>query len=1257
MSLRIRSTKTELEDLGEDAEGAAENVSKLREQMLALTGVDIQLNKNTYKSTYQILLEMSKVWDKLDDMTRASVLEQLFGKRQANIGAAILSNGELLQQVYETSERASDGIGSAMREQEEYAKSIQYNLDSLKASYQELAQQIVQSETVVTIVKALNEALQSLSSSEIIVGINAVSQALISLTKTAIDVKGKLEDIPAIGKFVSRGLDEVRGVGFLKSAAKIYEWLNKDKKAAEEAAIKQEELNVKYEKSSKIYDEEVESLKNLTSEYLKLAANTENVESAKESLVALQSSVTEKYGEEADGLNLVNKSLEENVKWLIERQKVIDESFLKENEEAIGQAKSKFGVESVNEKSKYGFGNLSFEDESEIDDEARREVKLYARAVSEYLKQYYPDIFESAITEGEYGFSINAGITPREQERAAELLVKAYEQAFEKYKNLQNKVLDTDEIKEYQRQWFESISKSVDILEKASKATENVDIINSFIGNKEDSDRFSELLLELNQFNDTLNSDTSSFAEKIDASINLDKTVDELNDIAQKYPAITDFLNQEIESIGLSFNHVTDTFETAKSEWLKSLDEAQKGVIANVDKITEAMKKIYKGEGVDSKAAWEILNLDNDKLLTNIQIDKNGNYRFDLEQIVELKDKLISKEIEHQAEIINTAKANKAVAEAEIAVAKQQLEDIKVRLAAAKAPGSMATNVSELENEYNRLESGVSATEDAIRAYDYAIRNAGLYSDDLRSRMGDLSGTADMLKASIEGLKESVEKLKKESEGRLNAQKKVIDDIIKKYEKESDEIEKSKEGLEEQLETLNKQRDTLQEIVDKYKTSADAVDKTISNQVDLINEQRKAEEESYNKRIEQLKAENDEREDAVEYEKKLANLENAKNNKVRVYDAARGWTYEKDKIAIDEAQKELDSYKNNKEIKRLKDERDAKLKDYDTQIENYEKYAKQWKKIIDSIDEEENERIATEILGSDWREKIKQKDTDILDKFKGSYQSYGKQLQNLTNVEIKNLEKSIKAKEEEIDAKKKQIKVWQDYKTELTNAVDEINGKLGDYKQYLDDAKISEASSFDEMSKNLETFKGKYSSLIDAISEKNNAIEIATKSLNELSEAGNSLTLSPETNSSPVMGSIANGITGVLTGSSIFETIIGALQEAFEKLKTSIPHFAKGGSAGFTGFAWMDGTPNSHETVFTAAQSKKLYDLVNNMPEFSRLFSLSPNLLKGKTTNNSSSVNIGQMTVVANNPQEFAVQFKKQMSTYLQTELTKSQIY
>lgn len=146
--------------MGEDAEGAAESVSKLRAQMLALTGVDIQLDESTYKSTYQILLEISKVWGDLNDISRASVLEQLFGKRQANIGAAILENGELLQQVYETAE---DSAGSAMREQEEYAKSIQYSIDTLKAAYQDFAQTVINSDFVKNLLGTAQSLLEILT--------------------------------------------------------------------------------------------------------------------------------------------------------------------------------------------------------------------------------------------------------------------------------------------------------------------------------------------------------------------------------------------------------------------------------------------------------------------------------------------------------------------------------------------------------------------------------------------------------------------------------------------------------------------------------------------------------------------------------------------------------------------------------------------------------------------------------------------------------------------------------------------------------------------------------------------------------------------------------------------------------------------------------------------------------------------------------------------------------------------------------------
>ena len=80
LSLRIRGSKTELEEMGEETDNLASSTSKLRSEIQSLTGVDIMLDENTYKSTYQIMLEISKVWDKLNDVSQANVLEKLAGE-------------------------------------------------------------------------------------------------------------------------------------------------------------------------------------------------------------------------------------------------------------------------------------------------------------------------------------------------------------------------------------------------------------------------------------------------------------------------------------------------------------------------------------------------------------------------------------------------------------------------------------------------------------------------------------------------------------------------------------------------------------------------------------------------------------------------------------------------------------------------------------------------------------------------------------------------------------------------------------------------------------------------------------------------------------------------------------------------------------------------------------------------------------------------------------------------------------------------
>ena len=70
----LRAAKVEAEEAGESTDGMAVSVSKLRESISALTGekVDIMLPDNmTFKSTYQIMQEISKVWNNIADVDQA----------------------------------------------------------------------------------------------------------------------------------------------------------------------------------------------------------------------------------------------------------------------------------------------------------------------------------------------------------------------------------------------------------------------------------------------------------------------------------------------------------------------------------------------------------------------------------------------------------------------------------------------------------------------------------------------------------------------------------------------------------------------------------------------------------------------------------------------------------------------------------------------------------------------------------------------------------------------------------------------------------------------------------------------------------------------------------------------------------------------------------------------------------------------------------------------------------------------------------
>lgn len=143
MSMRIRGADTELQQAGLDTEGMAESTAKLREEMLALSGVDIMQDDNTFKSTYQILDELSTKWQDLSDIQRASVTELVAGKRQGNIMSALMTNFDIAREATNT---AINSEGSAMRELSNYQEGIGYSAEKFKAQFQEFSNTFLSSD-------------------------------------------------------------------------------------------------------------------------------------------------------------------------------------------------------------------------------------------------------------------------------------------------------------------------------------------------------------------------------------------------------------------------------------------------------------------------------------------------------------------------------------------------------------------------------------------------------------------------------------------------------------------------------------------------------------------------------------------------------------------------------------------------------------------------------------------------------------------------------------------------------------------------------------------------------------------------------------------------------------------------------------------------------------------------------------------------------------------------------------------------------
>lgn len=145
LSMRIRGYDEETESYSNDVEKLTGTVANLTKTASTPGGISLFTDdtKETYKSTYQLLNDISQIWDDLTDKNQAKLLEVLAGKQRGNSISALITN---MSQANSALNDSINSSGSAYEEQERWMDSIEAKTQQFEASFQSLANTVLDSD-------------------------------------------------------------------------------------------------------------------------------------------------------------------------------------------------------------------------------------------------------------------------------------------------------------------------------------------------------------------------------------------------------------------------------------------------------------------------------------------------------------------------------------------------------------------------------------------------------------------------------------------------------------------------------------------------------------------------------------------------------------------------------------------------------------------------------------------------------------------------------------------------------------------------------------------------------------------------------------------------------------------------------------------------------------------------------------------------------------------------------------------------------
>lgn len=189
VSMRLRGYDEETQSYTNDVEELSGKVADLTKTAETPGGISLFTDdtKQTYKDTYTLMEDISKVYDKLTDKDQAALLETIAGKNRGNQIAALIQafqSGQV-QKAYEASLNSEN---SAQEEQDRWMESIEAKQQKFASQFQQFSNDFISSDLVKGVVDSgtgilgfLDTAVQKFGALQTLVGGVALAKGIKSI--------------------------------------------------------------------------------------------------------------------------------------------------------------------------------------------------------------------------------------------------------------------------------------------------------------------------------------------------------------------------------------------------------------------------------------------------------------------------------------------------------------------------------------------------------------------------------------------------------------------------------------------------------------------------------------------------------------------------------------------------------------------------------------------------------------------------------------------------------------------------------------------------------------------------------------------------------------------------------------------------------------------------------------------------------------------------------------------------------------------